>query len=102
MNREVNDLLTNKALVDPFNRHITYLRLSVTDRCDLRCTYCMKEKVIHFSLNHPKSIYWLMLLLTLGISAMIPMIQIDTDPENMLSSDQADRVFHNKDRKYQY
>ncbi|MCB2088477.1 MAG: GTP 3',8-cyclase MoaA [Sphingomonadaceae bacterium] len=30
-------------LVDGFNRRITYLRLSVTDRCDLRCTYCMPE-----------------------------------------------------------
>lgn len=32
-----------KPLVDAFNRRITYLRLSVTDRCDLRCTYCMPE-----------------------------------------------------------
>ncbi len=32
-------------LVDPFARQITYLRLSVTDRCDLRCTYCMEENV---------------------------------------------------------
>jgi cyclic pyranopterin phosphate synthase len=30
-------------LVDPFGRHVTYLRVSVTDRCDLRCTYCMSE-----------------------------------------------------------
>ncbi len=30
-------------LVDPFGRAITYLRLSVTDRCDLRCRYCMAE-----------------------------------------------------------
>jgi len=30
-------------LVDPFGRHITYLRLSVTDRCDFRCVYCMSE-----------------------------------------------------------
>ena len=30
-------------LVDAFNRRITYLRLSVTDRCDLRCSYCMPE-----------------------------------------------------------
>ncbi|GAA0275248.1 GTP 3',8-cyclase MoaA [Alteraurantiacibacter aestuarii] len=30
-------------LVDGFNRRISYLRLSVTDRCDLRCTYCMPE-----------------------------------------------------------
>ena len=32
-------------LVDAFNRRITYLRLSVTDRCDLRCTYCMPERM---------------------------------------------------------
>ncbi|MFP1644963.1 GTP 3',8-cyclase MoaA [Pontitalea aquivivens] len=30
-------------LVDPFARPITYLRVSVTDRCDFRCTYCMAE-----------------------------------------------------------
>jgi cyclic pyranopterin phosphate synthase len=30
-------------LVDSFDRHIRYLRLSVTDRCNLRCTYCMAE-----------------------------------------------------------
>ena len=31
-------------LIDPFGRVIDYLRVSVTDRCDLRCTYCMLEK----------------------------------------------------------
>ena len=30
-------------LVDPFGRAISYLRVSVTDRCDLRCVYCMSE-----------------------------------------------------------
>ena len=30
-------------LVDPFGRHVTYLRVSVTDRCDFRCSYCMSE-----------------------------------------------------------
>lgn len=30
-------------LIDQFGRQVTYLRLSVTDRCDLRCTYCMAE-----------------------------------------------------------
>ena len=30
---------------DTFNREINYLRISVTDRCDLRCIYCMKEKM---------------------------------------------------------
>ena len=31
-------------LIDQFQRRITYLRLSVTDRCDLRCAYCMPER----------------------------------------------------------
>ena len=31
------------AVIDPFGRAITYLRVSVTDRCDLRCVYCMAE-----------------------------------------------------------
>ena len=32
-----------RPLVDPFARAITYLRVSVTDRCDFRCVYCMSE-----------------------------------------------------------
>lgn len=32
------------ALIDPFGRIIDYVRVSVTDRCDLRCTYCMAER----------------------------------------------------------
>ncbi|HEY7552684.1 MAG TPA: GTP 3',8-cyclase MoaA [Hyphomicrobiaceae bacterium] len=32
-----------RELIDPFGRHVTYLRVSVTDRCDFRCTYCMSE-----------------------------------------------------------
>ena len=31
------------GMIDPFGRAITYLRVSVTDRCDLRCVYCMSE-----------------------------------------------------------
>ena len=33
------------ALIDPFARAITYLRVSVTDRCDFRCVYCMAENM---------------------------------------------------------
>ena len=32
-------------LIDPFARPITYLRVSVTDRCDFRCVYCMAENM---------------------------------------------------------
>ena len=36
-----------RPLIDPFGRVIDYMRLSVTDRCNLRCTYCMSEQM-HF------------------------------------------------------
>src|SRR5437016_11188430 len=32
-------------LIDPFGRGISYLRVSVTDRCDFRCVYCMAENM---------------------------------------------------------
>ena len=37
--------LTRAPLVDPFGRTISYLRISVTDRCDFRCVYCMAENM---------------------------------------------------------
>jgi len=47
MNTE-KDLIPLAPLVDPFQRPITYLRISVTDRCNLRCVYCMPEEGIQF------------------------------------------------------
>ena len=35
--------MSDAQLIDSFDRHIRYLRMSVTDRCNLRCTYCMAE-----------------------------------------------------------
>ena len=35
--------IARPTLIDPFGREITYLRVSVTDRCDFRCVYCMNE-----------------------------------------------------------
>lgn len=35
--------MSDAPLIDPFARAISYLRVSVTDRCDFRCTYCMTE-----------------------------------------------------------
>jgi GTP 3',8-cyclase len=36
-------MTSETPMVDPFGRHINYLRVSVTDRCDFRCVYCMSE-----------------------------------------------------------
>jgi GTP 3',8-cyclase len=38
--------LQPRPLVDPFGRAISYLRVSVTDRCDFRCVYCMAENMV--------------------------------------------------------
>ncbi|MFO1016726.1 MAG: GTP 3',8-cyclase MoaA [Hyphomonadaceae bacterium] len=43
-------------LIDPFGRAITYLRVSVTDRCDLRCIYCMSERMRFLPRNELLSI----------------------------------------------
>jgi cyclic pyranopterin phosphate synthase len=40
-----NNVILSKPMIDGFGRHITYVRMSVTDRCDLRCRYCMAEKM---------------------------------------------------------
>ena len=37
---------TARRLTDGFGRDVTYLRLSVTDRCDMRCSYCMAENMV--------------------------------------------------------
>src|SRR5580700_9211050 len=41
--RDFDGAAGRPSLVDPFGRHISYLRVSVTDRCDFRCVYCMTE-----------------------------------------------------------
>ena len=56
----------------------------------------MKQKIVHFATTHPRRILWLTLILTLIAGSMIPRIQIDTDPENMLPVDQIDRAIHDQ------
>src|SRR5579871_2889151 len=43
MNGPAPSLTLSNPMTDPFGRTISYLRVSVTDRCDLRCFYCMSE-----------------------------------------------------------
>ncbi len=55
----------------------------------------MKNFLMNLSLNHPKWVIGVALLLTLAFGAQIPRIVVDTDPENMLPADEQVRVFHN-------
>ncbi len=41
----VTEDLARSPMIDPFGRSIDYVRVSLTDRCDLRCTYCMPERM---------------------------------------------------------
>lgn len=58
-----------------------------------------KDNIVHFSINHYKSVTLVMVLFTLLCGAFIPRIKVDTDPENMLSPDEPVRVFHNETKK---
>ena len=43
--RPMSATTSQNQLIDRFGRTVSYIRLSVTDRCDLRCVYCMPEKM---------------------------------------------------------
>ena len=45
MNPAPGNFRSGRSMVDPFGRVVDYLRVSVTDRCNLRCTYCMSESM---------------------------------------------------------
>jgi predicted RND superfamily exporter protein len=55
----------------------------------------LKQALLELALRRPRTIYLFALLLTVVLGLQIPRIQVDTDPENMLPAEQADRVFHN-------
>ncbi len=57
-----------KPLTDNYGRRITYLRISVTDRCNLRCVYCMPEKGISL-LNHDEIISYEIILRLVSVLA---------------------------------
>lgn len=57
----------------------------------------MKGKsVIYFSIRNPKTAIALLVLVTLLLASLMVKVQVDTDPENMLSADEPVRVFHNQ------
>ncbi|MHC4584715.1 MAG: efflux RND transporter permease subunit, partial [Planctomycetota bacterium] len=58
-----------------------------------------KQKIANYSTEHYKRITIIMVLFTLVLGAFIPLIKVDTDPENMLSPDEPVRIFHNQTKK---
>ena len=56
----------------------------------------MLKKLTYFSIDHPKTVIILTLVVTLIFLSQFPKAKIDTDPENMLEADQPDRVFYDR------
>ena len=63
-------------LVDPFQRRINYLRLSVTDRCDFRCVYCMAEDMQFVPRSEVLSLEELFRVAEAGVSLGISKIRL--------------------------
>jgi hypothetical protein len=59
----------------------------------------VKEIIVHWSVLHSRILVTAMVLFALACGAFIPMIRVDTDPENMLSPDETVRVFHNQSKR---
>ncbi|MHC4214833.1 MAG: efflux RND transporter permease subunit [Planctomycetota bacterium] len=59
----------------------------------------LKQKITDFSIGRYKAVTWVMVVVTVLLGALIPLIKVDTDPENMLSEDEAVRVFHDSTKE---
>jgi predicted RND superfamily exporter protein len=59
----------------------------------------IKQKITESSLKHYKLVTIVMVAFTVGLGALIPLIKVDTDPENMLSEHEPVRLFHNQTKK---
>ena len=59
----------------------------------------MKRKILDFPLQHARLVFIGLAVLTIGFGSAIPQIQVDTDPENMLSENDPDRIFHNETKE---
>jgi predicted RND superfamily exporter protein len=58
-----------------------------------------KSPIVEAAIRHPRIVILVTIIVTVATAFLLPMIQVDTDPENMLSSDEAARVFHNEVKK---
>ncbi len=79
------------ALTDALGRRISYLRISVTDRCDLRCRYCMAERMQFLPKNQVLTLEEIALLADLFISRGVRRIRL-TGGEPLVRRDIVDLV----------
>lgn len=88
-------------LTDQFNRKINYMRISVTDRCDFRCIYCMSEQMNFLPKNQLLTLEEINRIATIFISMGVEKIRI-TGGEPLVRKNVAtlfDKLSKNKDLK---
>ena len=56
----------------------------------------MRDRILSFATGHPKKVFALVALMTIALGIQIVRVKVDTDPQNMLPADQAERLFHNQ------
>jgi cyclic pyranopterin phosphate synthase len=69
--------LADLKLIDPYNRHLNYLRISITDRCNLKCIYCVPHDLIP-RLSHDEILTYeeILRLVQIGIRLGISKIRV--------------------------
>ena len=87
-----NNTMKTPTLRDTFGRQITYLRLSITDRCDFRCVYCMAEDMTFLPRKEVLSLEELYQVAQAFVSLGVTKIRI-TGGEPLIRKD-AMRLFH--------
>jgi GTP 3',8-cyclase len=69
--------LSDPKLIDSYNRHLNYLRISVTDRCNLNCCYCEpRKRILKLSHNEILSYEEILRLVQIGISLGITKVRV--------------------------
>jgi cyclic pyranopterin phosphate synthase len=70
--------LKHPQLIDPFNRNLTYLRVSITDRCNLRCMYCAPPRAMIPRLTHAQVLRYeeILRIIRIGVQLGITKIRV--------------------------
>lgn len=70
--------MAHPQLIDPFNRNLTYLRVSITDRCNLRCMYCMPSRELIPRLAHTQVLRYeeILRIIRIGVQLGITKIRV--------------------------
>lgn len=55
-----------------------------------------KNPIVEFAIRYPRMVMLATVVITIAAAVLLPMVEVDTDPENMLSPDETARVFHNQ------